>query len=51
MTIRSKAISWDLSDTEWKILEPLLPAEKPGGRHRGYAMREIDMLIELVVNR
>ncbi len=31
----------DLSNTEWEILEPLLPPEKPGGRHRGYALREI----------
>ena len=22
----------DLSDREWEILDPLLPAEKPGGR-------------------
>jgi putative transposase len=32
--------STDLSDAEWQILEPLLPAEKPGGRHRKYSMRE-----------
>jgi putative transposase len=33
--------STDLSDLEWQILEPLLPPEKPGGRHRKYPMREI----------
>jgi hypothetical protein len=31
----------DLSDAEWTILEPLLPAEKSGGRQRGYELREI----------
>jgi predicted secreted protein len=31
----------DLSDAEWKILKPLLPAERPGGRHRLYDLREI----------
>ena len=33
--------STDLSNTEWQILAPLLPSEKPGGRHRKYPMREI----------
>lgn len=33
--------STDLTDAEWQILEPLLPIEKPGGRHRLYQMREI----------
>jgi transposase len=31
----------DLTDAEWAILEPLLPAEKPGGRHRDVDLREI----------
>jgi transposase len=31
----------DVSDAEWAILEPLLPAEKPGGRHRDVNLREI----------
>ncbi len=31
----------NLSNVEGKILEPLLPTEKPGGRHRGYGVREI----------
>lgn len=38
---RRRSYPSDLSNAEWKILEPLLPAEKPGGRHRGYALREI----------
>ncbi len=33
--------STDLSNAEWCILEPLLPEEGPGGRHRLYPMREI----------
>jgi len=36
-----RAYSTDLLDAEWQILEPLLPSEKPGGRHRKYSMREI----------
>jgi transposase len=39
----------DLSDSEWKILEPLLPTEKSGGRHRGYALREIVNAIEYLI--
>ena len=31
----------DLKDAEWVILEPLLPAEKPGGRHRDVDLRDI----------
>ena len=31
----------DLHDTEWQILEPFIPAAKPGGRPEVYAKREI----------
>jgi putative transposase len=31
----------DLTDLEWLLLEPLLPAEKPGGRHRTVSLREV----------
>jgi putative transposase len=31
----------DLTDTEWQILDPLLPAAKPGGRPEAYPKREI----------
>lgn len=31
----------DLTDAEWRILEPLIPPAKPGGRPRKYDMREI----------
>jgi len=31
----------DLSDQEWAILEPLIPAAKPGGRPRTVDMREV----------
>ena len=41
MLVSRGSYSTDLSDAEWQILEPLLPAEKPGGRHRLYPMREI----------
>ncbi len=39
----------DLSDAEWKILEPLLPTEKAGGRHRSYSTREIINAIEYLI--
>ena len=41
MLVARRAYSTDLTDAEWQILEPLLPAEKPGGRHRLYPLREI----------
>ncbi len=31
----------DLSDGEWKILEPLVPEAKPGGRPRAHQPREL----------
>src|SRR5215470_11109 len=31
----------DVSENEWRILEPLLPPAKPGGRPRTTAMREV----------
>lgn len=31
----------DLSDAEWKQLEPLIPAAKQGGRKRNTEMREV----------
>lgn len=41
--------STDLSDAEWQILEPLLPPEKPGGRHRRYPMRDIIDALQYVL--
>src|ERR1044071_370633 len=41
--------STDLSDAEWRILEPLLPAQRPGGRHRLYPMREVINAIQYVL--
>ena len=49
MPIHRTAYSSDLTDAEWLILEPLLPPEKPGGRHRRYPMREIINAIEYVL--
>jgi putative transposase len=31
----------DLTDTEWTILEPLIPAAKPGGRPPRHSHREL----------
>jgi putative transposase len=39
----------DLSDTQWAILAPLVPAAKPGGRPETYAKREIVNAILYVV--
>ena len=36
-----KAYGTDLSDAQWAILEPLLPAAKPGGRPRVVDLREV----------
>ena len=36
-----KAYPTDLTDAQWAILEPLLPAPKPGGRPRSVDLREI----------
>ena len=49
MAIPRRPYPSDLSDSEWQILEPLLPSEKPGGRHRGYALREIVNAIEYLI--
>jgi transposase len=40
----------DLTDAQWHILQPLLPAAKPGGRPRAVDMREIINTI-LYLNR
>lgn len=40
----------DLTDAQWALLEPLVPPEKPGGRHREVDMREVVNAM-LYVNR
>ena len=40
MTTR-KAYPSDLSDGEWRLLEPLVPAPKPGGRPAAHERREL----------
>ena len=49
MTIDRRPYPSDLSDREWRILEPLLPTEKSGGRHRGYAVREIINALQYLI--
>lgn len=39
--MRWKEYPSDLSDAEWKILEPLIPKSKEGGRPRTTDMREV----------
>jgi len=36
-----RAYATDLSDEEWRILEPLVPEAKPGGRPRTHETREL----------
>jgi putative transposase len=36
-----KPYSTDLTDAQWAILEPLIPAQKAGGRPRTISMREV----------
>lgn len=44
-----RSYSTDLSNAEWQILEPLLPPEKQGGRHRKYPMREVINAIQYIL--
>ena len=39
--MKRKAYPSDLTDAQWKELEPLLPPAKPGGRRRSVNMREV----------
>ncbi len=39
--MKRKAYPNDLTDQEWAILEPLIPAAKAGGRPRRVDMREV----------
>lgn len=41
MSSPSRLYPTDLSDTEWQILEPLIPAAKPGGRPPKWTRRAI----------
>lgn len=41
MSDRRKPYPSDLTDEQWRILEPLIPPEKRGGRHREVDMREV----------
>jgi putative transposase len=36
-----KAYPTDLTDAQWELLAPLLPAAKPGGRPRSVNLREV----------
>ena len=49
-TVSRKAYFTDLTDEQWRLVEPLLPAAKPGGRPRGVNLREVLNSI-LYVNR
>ena len=38
---RNRAYPSDTTDAEWTVLEPLVPAVKPGGRPARHARRDI----------
>ena len=40
-TLPRKAYSTDLTDAQWQLIEPLVPAAKAGGRPARYERREI----------
>ena len=40
-TMKRKSYPTDLTDKEWELLKPLIPAPKPGGRPRTVDMREV----------
>lgn len=39
--MRRKPYPTDLTDAQWKLIEPLLPAARPGGRRRSVDLREV----------
>jgi putative transposase len=39
--MKRKAYKSDLTMEQWKLLEPLIPPQKPGGRHRTVDMYEV----------
>ena len=49
-TVSRKAYLTDLTDEQWALVEPLLPAAKPGGRPRDVNLREV-LNSMLYVNR
>jgi putative transposase len=49
MSARRLTYTTDLTDEEWRILEPLLPPKKAGGRPRKYPMHEVMNGIQYVL--
>ena len=39
----------DMTDTEWAIIAPLIPPQRPGGRHRETDMREVMNAVRYVL--
>ena len=44
-----EAYPTDLTDAEWRVLEPLIPPAKPGGRPRRVEMREVVNAVRYVL--
>ena len=49
MAARRLTYTTDLTDEEWRVLAPLLPPEKAGGRPRKYPIREVINGIQYVL--
>ncbi len=49
MSARRLTYTTDLTDEEWRVLAPLLPPEKAGGRPRKYPIREVINGIQYVL--
>ena len=41
LSMKRKRYPSDLTDAQWKRIEPLIPPAKPGGRDRAHSMHEI----------
>lgn len=41
MTMTDRFYDSDLTDAEWQIIQPLLPAPKPVGKNRDVDLREV----------
>ena len=39
----------DMTDAEWAIIAPMIPPQRPGGRHRETNMREVMNAVRYVL--
>ena len=46
---RNEGYPSDMTDTEWAMIAPLIPPQRPGGRHRKTDMREVMNAVRYVL--